>query len=35
VTDIGVAELVASRAENDDVSLVFADQRWTWREVVA
>ncbi len=34
-TGCGVAELVAARAEDDDVALLAGDQSWTWREVVA
>jgi fatty-acyl-CoA synthase len=30
-----VTELVVARAEDDDIGLVFGDQQWTWREVVA
>ncbi len=29
------AELVLSRADDDTVGLVFEDEQWTWREVVA
>jgi fatty-acyl-CoA synthase len=35
VADVGVAELVADRADDDDIGLVFGDRSWTWREVVA
>jgi fatty-acyl-CoA synthase len=31
----GVAELVRARAEDDNVGLIFGEQSWTWREVVA
>ncbi|HWC34051.1 MAG TPA: AMP-binding protein [Mycobacteriales bacterium] len=34
-TEIGVADLVAARAEDDDVALLAGDSTWTWREVVA
>jgi fatty-acyl-CoA synthase len=33
--DSGVAELVAARVADDDVGLLTATARWTWREVVA
>ena len=35
VADIGVAELIASWADDDDIGLVFGDQSWTWSETVA
>jgi fatty-acyl-CoA synthase len=35
MTEIGVAELIANRSADDAVGLVFGDQVWTWREVVA
>lgn len=31
----GVAELITRRADDDGVGLVFGDQQWTWKEVVA
>src|SRR5580698_8479032 len=31
----GVAQLVAARAEDDNVGLLADDRSWTWREVVA
>jgi fatty-acyl-CoA synthase len=30
-----IAEAVLARAEDDNVGLLFEDQRWSWREVVA
>lgn len=35
MTDVGVAELVASRADDEAIGLVFGDETWTWRAVVA
>jgi fatty-acyl-CoA synthase len=32
---ITAAALVKARAEDDNVALIFGDQTWTWREVVA
>ncbi len=32
---VGVAELVVARADDGDVGLLYGDQTWTWREVVA
>ena len=34
-TASGVADLVAARAEDDDVALLAGDQSWTWRQVVS
>jgi fatty-acyl-CoA synthase len=38
VTDaaaLGVAELLVARADDGDVGLLYGDQAWTWREVIA
>lgn len=35
MADIGVAELVVSRANDEAIGLVFGDRSWTWRQVVA
>ncbi|HVS67183.1 MAG TPA: AMP-binding protein, partial [Mycobacteriales bacterium] len=35
MTAEGIAELVAARAEDDDIALLAGDRSWTWREVVA
>ena len=31
---VTIAELVAARAEDDNVALIFGVEKWTWREVV-
>jgi fatty-acyl-CoA synthase len=33
--DVGVAELVADRADDDNLGVLAADREWTWRQVVA
>jgi fatty-acyl-CoA synthase len=35
VTAQGIAELIAARADDDDVALLAGDESWTWREVAA
>jgi fatty-acyl-CoA synthase len=30
-----IAELLLARAEDDNTALLFEDQRWSWRELVA
>jgi fatty-acyl-CoA synthase len=38
VTDaaaLGVAELLVARADDGDIGLLYGDQVWTWREVIA